>query len=445
MEDKQLQNLQKVNAAVPLLPYQMKWVLDSSHFKIVNKGRQIGFSFAASLELVLDALAKKTRWVVLSTGERQSEEFMEKVKMHVAAIGYACEILETDFRMDEKTKVRQLDVILPNGSRIIGLPANPKTARGYTGNVVLDEFAFHEKPLEIWRALVPTITRGYRIIVISTPNGKSGKFYELYSANDKTWSRHFVDIYMAKEQGLVVNIEELQDAVGDSDSWSQEYEGVFLDGAGALLTYDLIAGVEDSKIGQELPENFNPNGDLYLGMDIGRKKDLTIIWLKEMVGDVLVTRAVEKIEKQPFRIQREKLYSYLDLPRLRRACIDSTGIGAQLAEEAAERYGKTRVEEVNFTAPVKSELALDLKKSFEDRRERIPSDRIIRADLYAVKKFVTSSGNIRFDADRTEHGHSDRFWACALATHAAKHKPSGPPNHQTVVARRFSGVKGRGY
>lgn len=441
-----LQKRAKVEAAVPLLPYQLRWVKDKRKFKIVNKGRQIGFSFAASLEVVLDALEQKTTWIILSTGERQSKEFMDKVQTHAKAIGYACEVLETDFQMDSsRDKFKQLEVILPNGSRIIGLPANPDTARGFTGNVVLDEFAFHKDPDKIWRALVPTITRGYRIIVISTPNGKSGKFYELYTANDETWSRHFVDIYMAQQDGLELDIEELRDAVSDEDAWQQEFEGQFLDGAGSLLTHDLISGVESPLGTEELTDGFEADGDLYIGVDIGRKKDLTVIWLKERVGDLLVTKAVEVLRKMLYREQKKILYEYLSLPRMRRACIDATGIGANLAEDAALDFGKSRVEEVTFTAAVKEEMALDLRNSFEDRLERIPQSRVIRADLYSVKKTVTSSGNIRYSAERSEDGHADRFWACALATHAAKTKSSGPPKHKRMAARRFSRMKGRGY
>jgi len=35
-----------------------------------------------------------------------------------------------------------------------------------------------------------------------------------------------------------------------------------------------------------------------------------------------------------------------------------------------------------------------------------------------VKKVTTSAGNIRFDAERTNDGHADRFWSLALAVHA---------------------------
>lgn len=44
----------------------------------------------------------------------------------------------------------------------------------------------------------------------------------------------------------------------------------------------------------------------------------------------------------------------------------------------------------------------------------------IRNSLHSVKKYETSTGHFRFDADRTEEtGHADHFWAKALATQAA--------------------------
>jgi phage FluMu gp28-like protein len=61
-----------------------------------------------------------------------------------------------------------------------------------------------------------------------------------------------------------------------------------------------------------------------------------------------------------------------------------------------------------------------VKAAFEDRTVRIPSDRFIRADLRSLRKTVTAGGNIRFEGERTQEGHADRFWALALALQAAK-------------------------
>ena len=64
--------------------------------------------------------------------------------------------------------------------RIIGLPANPMTARGFTGDVFLDEFAMHRDDRAIWAAVFPTILRGGgELDVASTPKGRDNLFAEL--------------------------------------------------------------------------------------------------------------------------------------------------------------------------------------------------------------------------------------------------------------------------
>lgn len=425
-------------APVQVLQYQQEWINDKSRFKICDKGRQTGFSFASSLEAVLDAVEHKTLWVILSAGERQSKEYMEKVKTHARAIGLAAEVLESTFSMNDRD-YKLLEVTFPNGSRIIGLPANPDTARGFSGNVVLDEFAFHRDSRKIWTALLPTITRGYKIRVISTPNGKSGKFYELW--NNPAWSKHMVDIYRAKEDGLDVDIDALHDGCDSEEDWLQEYCGVFLDEANAMLTYEEITACESEGATVELPKQFSTINNLYLGMDIGRKKDRSIIWIYEEVGDVFWTRMVLELYKMKFSQQRKVLYGYL--PMVRRACIDSTGIGAQLAEEAKEKFG-SKVEEVTFTNTTKEDLALWQKQQFEDKKVRVPADKKVRNDLHAVKKLTTSAGNTRYDASRDELGHADRFWASALGLHAGRHDFAGPVKYESVAKRRVSRY-GEGY
>ena len=419
-------------APVQLLKYQQEWVNDDSRFKICDKGRQTGFSFCSALEVVLDCVSHKTMWIILSAGERQSKEYMEKVKLHAKAVGIAAEVLQSTFTMEDKD-YKLLEVSFPNGSRALGLPANPDTARGFSGNVILDEFAFHRDARKIWTALLPTITRGYKVRVISTPNGQQGKFYELW--NNPEWSKHFVDIYRARKDGLDIDVEALHAACDSEEDWQQEYCGVFLDEASAMITFEMINSCESEDATTELPEPFEPAGDLYLGMDIGRKRDLTVIWLDEKLGDVFWTRMVLILNRQPFRNQRETLYQYLAMPKLRRACLDSTGIGAQLAEEAREKFG-SKVEAVTFTPAVKQDLALYQKECFEDKKCRIPAVKEIRSDLHAVKKIVTTANNIRYDAGRDENGHADRFWASALAKHAGKTDYSGPVNYKSLQKRR---------
>ena len=76
-------------------------------------------------------------------------------------------------------------------------------------------------------------------------------------------------------------------------------------------------------------------------------------------------------------------------------------------------------------------LAYPIRGGMEDRRIRIPYMPEVRADLRAVTKVMTATGNIRFTAERSENGHADRFWALGLAKEAAS-SPSGPVEYRSV-------------
>ena len=425
------------NPAVPLYGYQHAWITDRSKFKIGMMSRQSGKTFTATLEIVDDCMEKesmqqRSRWVILSRGERQAREAMEEgVKRHLAAYRMGFKAYEYDWDPEIKAQ----EVTLPGGSRITALPANPDTARGFSANLLLDEFAFHKDSRGIWKACFPLVSKpGLKLRVISTPNGKSNKFYELMTARDTGWSRHTADIYQAVADGLPRDVEELKAGINDPDAWEQEYECKFVDEATAYITYEMITACEDEKATMECPDIRTLGPELYLGMDIGRRKDLSIIWLWEKVGDVLWTRMVRSLFREPFRIQREVLFTYL--PLVRRGCIDATGLGMQLAEEAVERFG-SKVEAVTFSAPVKEDLAVTIRRHYEDRTIRIPIDRQIRDDMHSIRKVTTVAGNVRFDAERNEDGHADRFWAAALGTHAAS-SAAGPIEFQSTGRRRES-------
>ena len=63
-------------------------------------------------------------------------------------------------RQDQDAGYKALEVAFPSGSRITALPANADTARGFSANVFLDEFAFHADSRKIWAALFPVISKG---------------------------------------------------------------------------------------------------------------------------------------------------------------------------------------------------------------------------------------------------------------------------------------------
>ena len=150
---------------------------------------------------------------------------------------------------------------------------------------------------------------------------------------------------------------------------------------------------------------------------MARKGDISVIDVEELAGDVMWERMRIEMRKTTYAAQRAEFDRLLGMPAVRRACIDATGLGNQMAEEAVARWGY-RAEGVTFTQQMKQDLAGPLRMAHEDRKIRYPREEALRADLRGIKKETTSAGNIRFVGEAAD-SHCDRFWAKALAVHAA--------------------------
>jgi len=377
--------------------------------------RQTGKTFSTTLEIVLDCLSKKSRWVILSRGERQARECIEEgIKSHLQAL----KVLHNYYSLNSlnNTKLKVLEVVFFNGSRITALPANPDTARGFSANVFLDEFAFHQDSKKIWAALFPVISkRNLKLRVVSTPNGKNNKFYDLMTGDLSLWSRHIVDIYKAVNDGLPLNIEELKAGLNDLDSWEQEYELKWRDEVTAWLDYDLIIAAEDKNAG--LPVMYT--GECcYLGVDIAIRGDYFVAIVIERVCDVFWIREIVSQRRISFASQAAEIDRLMRSYHISKIAMDQTGMGEMPVESAIRKYGDAVVEGVFFTAANKLDIATRLKKYMQNKRLRIPIDFDLREDLHAVEKHITPTGMSALRADRNSKGHADRFWALALAVAA---------------------------
>lgn len=407
--------------ALQLYDYQQRWIRDQARFKIGMFARQTGKTFTTTLEIVDACFAaavagRRERWVILSRGERQAKEAMDEgIKRHAKAYGLVFDDADPFDWVGESGSYKALEVTLPGGSRITALPANPDTARGFSANVFLDEFAFHRDSRTIWKALFPVISAGWRLRVTSTPNGKDNKFFELMTGDDATWSRHVVDIHRAVADGLPRDIDELRAGIGDEDAWAQEYELKWLDEASAWLSYDLISTCEDDLAGKR--EHY-ARGICFVGWDIAVRGDLSVIVVLEQVGDVLWMREMIEMRRVAMTEQWEVFGDVMRRYRVGRACIDQTGMGEGTVAEMQRRHGTDRVEGVLFTGPTKLVMATSGRQAFEDRTVRIPmGNAALRADLHKLRRIASATGAPRFVAERDDD-HADRTWAVFLAIHA---------------------------
>lgn len=440
------------------LPYQMAWIEDRSRLKLMEKGRQIGMSWSTAYSAVERTAVKGARnnqWVS-SRDDMQAMLFVEDCKMWSEVLDMAARDMG-DIVVDRKTRATARVLEFASGKRINSMSSNPDAQAGKRGGRILDEFALHPDPRKLWSIAYPGITWGGQLEVISTHRGSNNFFNQLVreikeSGNPKKISLHTVTLEKALADGFLYKLQQalpdddpvqamteadyydfVRSGCADEESFLQEYMCIPGDDDVAFLDYDLIAACEYT--GDVDWKNIEGR-ELYCGVDIGRKKDLTVLWVVERLGDVLYTRHVECMERMRKSDQEKILYPWFE--RCARICIDATGLGIGWTDDAQDKFGEYRVEGVNFTPAVKEALAYPLKGKMEDRRLRIPFDKHVRADLRQVTKQVTAAGNIRFTAERTPDGHADRFWALALAVHAA----SGPASvyaYQAVPTRYEDG------
>lgn len=430
------------NPAQPLLSYQGKWVRDNSRLKLGEKARQVGWSwataYAANQRTAVDT-ARFDQWVS-SRDEMQARLFIEDCKMWASVMELAARDFGEQVIDAEKNSAHVLQ--FANGKRINSMSSNPDAQAGKRGSRILDEFALHPDPRKLWTIAYPGITWGGSMEVFSTHRGSRNYFNLLIreireNGNPKKISLHTVTLQNALEQGFLYKLQQalpqdderqamdeaayfdfIKAGCADEESFLQEYMCIPGDDDAAFLEFDLIAGVEYAR---EADWQRTEGGQLYVGVDIGRKKDLTVIWVLERLGEVLYTRHVEALYKMRKSEQEKVIWPWIE--KSVRTDLDYTGLGIGWGDDAQDKYGEQKVECVTLTANVKEALAYPVRSRMEARTLRIPYSPQIRADLRLVQKQTTAAGNVRFTAERTPDGHADHFWALALAIEAANTPP----------------------
>jgi phage FluMu gp28-like protein len=457
-----------------LLPYQRRWAEDDARWKFGLMSRQVGKDFASGYEGVRDILRAEKKgerrdWLIAAPSERQSLESLGKWKEWAQAFKASLKGYEEERESGGESLLKSATITFPKGSRVIAVPGRPDTVRGYSANVLLTEFAFFESPDLTWRAILPSITNPMRggvkkVRLITTPNGIGNKAHEIWSKNyrpidngqlkidnaeaaggtpsDATgtvalpgkWSCHFVDIYTAVKEHLPVNIEELKAAIDDPEGWAQEFECQFLDVQAVLLPYELIATCESEEASAAVPAEFwqtTAPWPIDMGIDFGRRQDLTVCWSNARLSDVAQT--IEVLELANMSTPDQVALLRPRLQRARRVCLDYTGAGIGMGDYLvrefqewkpdAHKYGK--IELCVFSQTLKVELFSKLRMAFEKRGVRVPVNRAVREDLHSVNRVTSETGGITYRAPRGAGGHADRCTALALALRAGQGEARG--------------------
>lgn len=396
-------------------PFQLDWLFDFSLSSLLVKSRQIGGTFTYAAWAALLTMLGETTHIVSTDGD-DSKKFLLMVDGHLSVL----EQLGCCWAKAPRHRFRRIvgDALYTRTGGRVFAHTSQNPARGMTGNVILDECAYYEHPELSWDAAVAAMMHGGRLRIISTPNGAQGLFFE---ESEKSQHRQFrTTLEDARRDGMVV-----PDAVvrtidrGDPRIHRQVFCCSFNDASEQYVPSDLIKACTVDELWSE------PSWDAYAGLDIGRSADLTVLVVVRIspmgVAHVVHVECLKRtITSDLYRLAATALNQY----RSRRLCVDATGMGSFPAEELERRYPH-RVESVNFSLNSKEDLATGMYDRFSKMTVKLPSsERDLASDVAALRRIITSAGNVRYDAAHTNKGHADRAWALALALHGC----SRPPN-----------------
>jgi hypothetical protein len=148
---------------------------------ILNCSRQWGKSTVTAAKAIWEAVNRPgSLTIAVSPSGRQSGELVEKAAGFMAQLGIR----------PKGDGHNSMSLALKNGSRIVGLPGNEKTVRGFSAVslLLIDEAARVSD--ELYGALRPMLAvSGGALWLMSTPFGKRGFFYEEWENGGTAWER----------------------------------------------------------------------------------------------------------------------------------------------------------------------------------------------------------------------------------------------------------------
>lgn len=443
-------------------PYQLQLIGSDDLFSIMNKSRQIAFSFSSAAKAIGRAVLEAESSVFVSINR---EEAAEKIV-------YAERIYET---LNKRIKLPKLVnaskslLKFDNGARILSHPSKPPRGKSRF-HVTLDEFAhlYYKDAIDVYRGSLPIISKGGTLAIGSSPLDANGMFWELFTETYQKYPQYtrkqvpwYLSLYFCKDpQGALKAARSGMDDVRlvrkfgtdriimlfesmQLEDFQVEYCCKFIDGSTSWITNEEILSCVDRELDlphlradsvesvqqvvRELDQLFSrrtfEGGVLVGAMDIGRRRDTSEIWLLRANIDIrtarvmftpLVTITLRNVQ---FDRQWDVLERVLVLRNLRKFLIDSTGLGMSLAEKAGMLYA-TKVEEVTFTAGNKIQWSVDVRKAFQQKCIVLPPWKALVYQINSIKRRVGNSNNVLLDAERTEKSHADSYWALAMAVSA---------------------------
>lgn len=398
-----------------LRAYQLEFLKTRERVVILNWSRQIGKSTALAFWALLRATFRPNHTVcVFSNTVKNAEEILFKIE----------DFIKKDESCFLNYRLRRSRIEFANGSRIVVLAAAARTARGYSGDVILDEFAFYQSPADLFGAVQPIISsnKDFRLVVSSTPASGGGSFFEtlcnskmyrvLTCSRTRAYYEFGVPVFSERDGKNITPEQAERDAV-DKQAYRAAYE---LDFSAVRLrpvfNEDEVFNCAKSGRLVHLSDVTRPSDFVYVGIDVGGSGDRTVAWA---LSAGYKTQEVISFETGDIADQVNLFLRWCGSAK--KIAIDATGVGAGFADMLSRRF-RREVFPIHFSSRFRNRgtkmampfaLTYFLKKNFE--KISLPDNVLVFNDL-----LLPSYGEQQRIVTRRELGsHCDFYWALALA------------------------------
>jgi len=237
-----------------------------------------------------------------------------------------------------------------------------------------------------------------------TPKGR-GLFFELYTrakdpANEDQRHFHFTsyDNPFLPEESLQELINEIPKSIQEQEVYADFLE----DSSTVFRNLEKCKGAK--------PQEYNSNKSYYMGVDLARLQDYTVIIVLDDDGNQVYMDRFNEID---WSVQKTRIKQIAKKYHVK-AWLDSTGVGDPIYEDL--RKEGIQVNGYKFTNESKKQLIQNLMISFEQGKIKIfgvDINPVLVNELEIFEYEMTSSGLIRYNAP--EGSHDDCVIALALA------------------------------
>jgi len=210
---------------------------------LLNCSRQSGKSTTVATLATWQSLYDPGLILLLSPGERQSKELFRKCLDVWRVVG----------KPVPAEAENTLTLELANGARVVALPGNESTIRGYSGAklLIIDEAS--RVPDSLYTSVRPMLAvSAGRLVALSTPFGRRGWWHAEWTEGGDAWERYEIPASLCPRISADFLAEERR-ALGPL-WYSQEYECAFVEAINQVFTYDTVMGALSPAVAPLFPQ-----------------------------------------------------------------------------------------------------------------------------------------------------------------------------------------------